>query len=75
MASYLNELVRSGGVANESVLLMLVGLGEAGKTSLLTAMMSESSKAGVIDVDNRTVGIDIVKWKPEKRGLEFVVYI
>lgn len=45
---------------NESVKVNFVGLGEGGKTSLIKAL--QQGHAQVIDVDNRTIGVDVQDW-------------
>jgi GTPase SAR1 family protein len=54
-----------GAAENHDVLLMLIGDGEAGKTSMLQALKNlDSNRAGTIGVDDRTVGIDISSFQP-----------
>jgi hypothetical protein len=49
---------------NGVVKLMIVGLGEVGKTSLLAALQSPNSRAGGIHANARTVGVDLTTWVP-----------
>eukprot|EP00960_Hanusia_phi_P042329 755439-Hanusia_phi.AAC.1 len=67
--------VRKDGKANQRMNLILIGSGEAGKTSVLRALMSEDSRAGKIDVEEgRTIGIDLHDWHPQgEEGLTFDV--
>ena len=52
------------GVFNESLGLFLIGDGEAGKTSVLQALMNEAGNvAGHIGKDTRTVGMDMKDWE------------
>ena len=44
---------------NNTLRVMLVGLGKAGKTSLLRAMTSSDRRTDRIAIEDRTVGIDI----------------
>lgn len=54
-----------GAEENHDVLLMLIGDGEAGKTSMLRALKNlDGNCASQIDTDDRTVGIDISSFQP-----------
>lgn len=64
VARYIRDL-GEGVEQNTDVLLMLIGDGEAGKTSTLRALRNtESNTALAIQVDDRTIGIDISEFKP-----------
>jgi GTPase SAR1 family protein len=65
-----------GAEKNHDVLLMLIGDGEAGKTSMLQALKDlETHRAGTIGVDERTVGIDISSFQPDpQRPLRFFAW-
>lgn len=64
VATYIKDL-GEGAEKNCDVLLMFIGDGEAGKTSTLKSLKnSESNVAGEIDVDDRTIGIDISEFTP-----------
>lgn len=71
---FLHALVKNGG-RNTSMVLFLIGDGECGKTSLLSALKAGDKKARKIDRDNRTVGIDITYWDLRSLdAIDFVVY-
>ena len=55
--------VKKSGKFNETMNLLLLGDGEAGKTSVIMALKSESNRAAYIRADHRTVGIDITTWR------------
>jgi GTPase SAR1 family protein len=65
-----------GAEKNHDVLLMLIGDGEAGKTSMLQALKDlDTHRAGTIGVDERTVGIDISSFQPDpQRPLRFFAW-
>ncbi len=45
--------------------MLLGGKGESGKTSMLRAMQRPEGRTERIDVDDRTVGVDVVRgWRP-----------
>eukprot|EP00960_Hanusia_phi_P012987 379667-Hanusia_phi.AAC.2 len=72
--TYLRK-VRDDGEPNKRMSLILIGHGEAGKTSVLRALKSQHDRAGRIDADEgRTIGIDLHLWEPEDNdGLTFDV--
>jgi GTPase SAR1 family protein len=59
--------VEHGGILNTDFEMITIGNGEAGKTSVIRAMMNGTSEK--IHEDKRTVGIDLKTWKEE--GLVF----
>ncbi|EKX45794.1 hypothetical protein GUITHDRAFT_108245 [Guillardia theta CCMP2712] len=68
------QSVKRDGEANKRINLVLIGNGEAGKTSVLRALRSEEDRADKIEVDRRTIGIDLHEWRPEDAdGLTFDV--
>ncbi|XP_062596866.1 uncharacterized protein LOC134258357 [Saccostrea cucullata] len=60
--AYLRRLL-SGSVECKRTKLMLVGLGEAGKTSLARALQSSDLKSSLTGHESITDGIDISTWK------------
>jgi Ran GTPase-activating protein (RanGAP) involved in mRNA processing and transport len=61
---YFAEFLASGGQRNGQVKLFLTGLGEAGKTTLLKALMAADDRAPVkIGKDDRTFGVDVTEWE------------
>ncbi len=67
--------INSEGIINKNMGLFLVGDGESGKTSLIRALKSQDFHTTPIDVDNRTVGIDISDWGLMKtHNIDFTVY-
>eukprot|EP00961_Rhodomonas_salina_P304278 3941540-Rhodomonas_salina.2 len=70
---YLREILQDK-VSNKKILLVAMGAGEAGKTSMVNALINEASGTSKhIDAETgRTIGIDIKAWLPtEGDGLEF----
>uniref|UniRef100_A0A1I8J1V0 non-specific serine/threonine protein kinase n=2 Tax=Macrostomum lignano TaxID=282301 RepID=A0A1I8J1V0_9PLAT len=65
--AYLRRLA-SGSVACYRTKLMFVGLGGAGKTSLMRALMSPDFKAPQIRLEAITDGIDISTWTINRSG-------
>jgi len=64
VARYILDL-EDGAAENTDVLLMMIGDGEAGKTStLLSLKNTETNTARPIGVDDRTIGIDISEFVP-----------
>lgn len=62
---YVAKMAEEGSETCKMCKLMLVGLGEAGKTSLLNALLDEDrSRSEPIARENRTVGIEIKRWRP-----------
>uniref|UniRef100_A0A7S4JL51 Roc domain-containing protein n=1 Tax=Guillardia theta TaxID=55529 RepID=A0A7S4JL51_GUITH len=71
--TYLQSVKRDS-EANKRINLILIGNGEAGKTSVLRALRSDKDKADKIEVDRRTIGIDLHEWEPKDAdGLTFDV--
>lgn len=67
--------VNSNGQPNKSITIFLIGNGESGKTSILSALRSKSNTSESIDTDSRTVGIDISTWSlQDAEDIEFTVY-
>uniref|UniRef100_K1PB18 non-specific serine/threonine protein kinase n=1 Tax=Magallana gigas TaxID=29159 RepID=K1PB18_MAGGI len=66
---YLRRLL-SGSVECKRTKLMLVGLGEAGKTSLARALQSDDLKSSLTGHESITDGIDICTWKTSRDGEE-----
>ena len=65
---YFDALESEGGAAqrSHSATLVLIGNGEAGKTSLLRTSIACSSH--LMDLDARTIAVDISDWRPEGHG-------
>ena len=63
-----------GGVINKDLSLVLIGDGEAGKTSIISALKSDKNQAKYIRSDRRTVGIDVRRWKPDGSEINFKVF-
>jgi hypothetical protein len=70
---FLREVERAGQI-NTSVTLFLIGDGEAGKTSIIMSLTSESGRAFHIRTDHRTIGIDISKWAPQGQNVDFTLF-
>ncbi len=67
---YVAKMAQEGSEVCKMCKLMLVGLGEAGKTSLLNALLDEeNSRSAPIARENRTVGIEIRRWRPSMAAL------
>ena len=62
---YLRTL-ESSHTVNREMQIIVLGNGEAGKSSLISAIMAENNRACKIGVDERTVGIDIKEWNPNR---------
>ncbi len=61
--------LNSGAVeADTRMTLFLLGDGEAGKTSVFTALRSADGTAERVREDTRTVGIDTEDWQSEAAG-------
>jgi GTPase SAR1 family protein len=61
-----------GGILNTDFEMITIGNGEAGKTSVIRAMMNENGTSEKIHEDKRTVGIDLKTWDLTKQeGLVF----
>eukprot|EP00960_Hanusia_phi_P046152 757656-Hanusia_phi.AAC.1 len=68
VVTYLRR-VREEGEPSKRMNLILIGNGEAGKTSVLQALKSKHDRADKIDAEEgRTVGIDLHAWEPEEEG-------
>ena len=59
---------------NTDMNLFFIGEGEAGKTSVILALKSDSDQAYHIRVDQRTVGIDLSVWEPKNTDLKCLIY-
>jgi GTPase SAR1 family protein len=68
---FLRQIKEEGEVSRE-MNLFLIGDGEAGKTSLINALID--GKAEKIRRDYRTVGIDLKEWKPDGWDCSFHIY-
>ncbi|XP_064626432.1 uncharacterized protein LOC135487048 [Lineus longissimus] len=66
--AYLRRLA-AGSVTCYRTKLMLVGLGEAGKTSLIRALMSDKFKTTATSAEGITDGIDIKNWQVTRSNL------
>ncbi|WAR27954.1 PATS1-like protein [Mya arenaria] len=75
MYAYLRSMI-SGSVPCKRTKLMLVGLGGAGKTSLVEALMSKDGKANLSHGEAITDGIDISNWtvRHEDESLTYSVW-
>ena len=73
---FLRECIQDGGV-NKELALFLIGDGEAGKTSVMRALMNEAGNtAESIGKDTRTVGMDMVDWTTkDQQGDELIFKI
>ena len=73
---FLRECMQDGGV-NKELALFLIGDGEAGKTSVMRALMNEAGNtAESIGKDTRTVGMDMVDWNTkDQQGDELIFKI
>ena len=70
---FLREVERTGQIST-TVTLFLIGDGEAGKTSIIMSLKSESNRAFHIRTDHRTIGIDRSKWVPQGHSLNFTLF-
>lgn len=71
--AYLREAALTG-KPNREIQLMTIGNGESGKTSVVKALLSTDNKAGEIHEDDRTVGIEMSVWFPDKASqLKFII--
>jgi GTPase SAR1 family protein len=68
---FLRQIKEEGEFSRE-MNLFLIGDGEAGKTSLINALID--GKAEKIRRDYRTVGIDLKEWQPNGWGCSFHIY-
>ena len=59
---------------NTDMNLFFIGEGEAGKTSVILALKSDSDQAYHIRVDQRTVGIDLSVWEPKNTDMKYLIY-
>ena len=73
---FLRECEKDGDF-NTDLALFLIGDGEAGKTSVMRALMNDTGNtADRIGKDTRTVGMDMVDWKiTDKQGKELIFKI
>jgi GTPase SAR1 family protein len=67
---FLREVYATGRASDEMT-LFVIGSGESGKTSLLSALKSGEDRAPRIHEDSRTVGIDIATYSPPGSGVNF----
>ena len=70
---FLRKALKEGTVHCAVSKMMLVGLGRAGKTSFLNALCSADDVSHAIAHDNRTIGIDLADWHPDKTLVETVI--
>ena len=70
----LRFLQEVNGQVNTRMNLFLIGDSEAGKTSVIMALKSNSNKAYYIRTDHKTVGIDITSWKPKDADIVFDIF-
>ena len=69
--AYLRELRLQGGGAVREARVFLLGEGVQGKTSLMRALLDQRNVTDRIELDDRTVGIDVqVCSGPEQQGSE-----
>ena len=71
--AFLKEVRRSGQFS-KSMTLFLIGDGEAGKTSVISALKSDAGRTNYIRADHRTIGIDVSVWEPREFDTAFRVY-
>ena len=62
------------GKINNNITLFFVGEGEAGKTSVIMSLQSDSDRAVYIRTDHRTIGIDISEWTPQGDDMTFTFF-
>jgi GTPase SAR1 family protein len=73
--AYVRELGAQGAVPCSMLRLLIIGMGEAGKTCLKQALMSDTHLSPPIATDDRTIGIDThPSWKPDGEDLDFTVW-
>jgi GTPase SAR1 family protein len=73
--AYVRELGAQGAVPCSMLRLLIIGMGEAGKTCLKQALMSDTDLSPPIATDDRTIGIDThPSWKPDGEDLDFTVW-
>jgi GTPase SAR1 family protein len=69
------ELDAQGKVPCSMLRLLIIGMGEAGKTCLKQALMSDTDLSPPIATDDRTIAIDMhPSWKPDGDDLDFAVW-
>ena len=67
VVDFIRDSVRDGG-CNQILDLFLIGEGEAGKTSVMKALMNEDGNTCTkIGVDQRTVGMDRITWSTKDK--------
>eukprot|EP00277_Geminigera_cryophila_P033143 CAMPEP_0173123836 /NCGR_PEP_ID=MMETSP1102-20130122/55260_1 /TAXON_ID=49646 /ORGANISM="Geminigera sp., Strain Caron Lab Isolate" /LENGTH=1918 /DNA_ID=CAMNT_0014031993 /DNA_START=646 /DNA_END=6402 /DNA_ORIENTATION=- len=72
---YVRELRRQGTVPCSMLRLLVIGMGEAGKTCLQRALFNEKGLTVAIALDDRTVAIDThLSWKPAGEAVDFTVW-
>ena len=73
--AYVRELGAQGAVPCSMLRLLIIGMGEAGKTCLKQALMSDTDLSPPIATDDRTIAIDThPSWKPDGEDLDFTVW-
>jgi hypothetical protein len=72
---YVRELGAQGAVPCSMLRLLIIGMGEAGKTCLKQALMSDTDLSPPIATDDRTIAIDThPSWKPDGDDLDFAMW-
>jgi len=71
---YVRKISTQGGKRCGMLRLLIVGMAEAGKTCLRKAILNTEGWTEEIDVDDRTIGIEIDAWKPQQ-DLDFSVCV
>ena len=71
---YVRKISTQGGKRCGMLRLLIVGMAEAGKTCLRKAILNTERWTEEIDVDDRTIGIEIDAWKPQQ-DLDFSVCV
>lgn len=67
-------LRRNDGFEDTELVLVVFGDGEAGKSSIINAVMSEKDKSPKIDAEKRTVGIVFHKYQPAQQDITLTVF-
>jgi len=72
---YVRELRSQGTVPCSMLRLLIIGMGEVGKTCLQRALFNENGLTTAIALEDRTVAIDThASWKPAGEALTFTVW-
>ena len=58
------RLTQGNSTESRELQIIVIGNGEAGKSSLINCVRNQDGKSKKIHEDDRTVGIDISEWKP-----------